>query len=88
MEAQRAALALWTSAAGVAGTALTRPVSAGPREMASFWHQEQSRLQPSVPKENARLPGRKWYNGFFSTGSACRAATPSATRVRRPGGAA
>jgi len=30
--------------------------------------------QPAVASENARVPGRKWKNGFFSMGSTCAVA--------------
>src|SRR6266496_976510 len=38
-------------------------------EMSQFWQNLQARLQPAVPNENTGVPGRKWFNGFFSTGS-------------------
>ena len=38
-------------------------------EMSQFWQNLQARLQPAVPKERTALPGRKWFRGFFSTGS-------------------
>src|SRR3712207_1270215 len=37
--------------------------------MSQFWQNLQARLQPAVPKESTALPGRKWFRGFFSTGS-------------------
>jgi hypothetical protein len=35
-----------------------------------FWQKEHFRLQPGRPKESTFEPGKKWFNGFFSTGSA------------------
>lgn len=34
-----------------------------------FWQNRHPRLQSAVPKLRAVLPGRKWFRGFFSTGS-------------------
>jgi hypothetical protein len=39
------------------------------RLMSQFWQKEHARLQPAVPKESTGVPGRKWFNGFFSMGS-------------------
>ena len=44
-------------------------------DVTQFWQYEQCRSQPSIPKLSAPLPGRKWKNGFFSTGSQARPAT-------------
>src|SRR4051794_14747678 len=38
-------------------------------EMSQFWQNRQARLQPAVPKDRTGVPGRKWFSGFFSTGS-------------------
>jgi len=38
-------------------------------EMSQFWQKRQARLHPAVPKDSTELPGRKWFSGFFSTGS-------------------
>ena len=44
-------------------------------EASQFWQYEQWKSQPSIPKVSVVEPGRKWKNGFFSVGSAWRAAT-------------
>ena len=49
--------------------------------MSQFWQHLHSRLQPAVAMEKARLPGRKWKNGFFSMGSTCTAQGCPHTRV-------
>jgi hypothetical protein len=38
-------------------------------EMSQFWQNLQARLHPAVPNERTGVPGRKWFNGFFSMGS-------------------
>src|SRR4051794_5575422 len=38
-------------------------------EMSQFWQKRQARLQPAVPNDSTDEPGRKWFSGFFSTGS-------------------
>ena len=38
-------------------------------EMVQFWQLRHARLHPAVAIEKAVVPGRKWYRGFFSTGS-------------------
>src|SRR5919106_1384272 len=38
-------------------------------EMSQFWQNLQARLQPAVPNDRTGEPGRKWFRGFFSTGS-------------------
>src|SRR5258707_8992987 len=38
-------------------------------EMSQFWQKRQPRLQPAVPNDSTAEPGRKWFSGFFSTGS-------------------
>src|SRR5438045_5712769 len=38
-------------------------------EMSQFWQKRHARLQPAVPKLKIADPGRKWFSGFFSTGS-------------------
>jgi hypothetical protein len=38
-------------------------------EMSQFWQKRQARLQPAVPNDRTDEPGRKWFRGFFSTGS-------------------
>src|SRR2546423_4725474 len=38
-------------------------------EMSQFWQNRQARLHPAVPNDSTDEPGRKWFNGFFSTGS-------------------
>ena len=38
-------------------------------EMSQFWQNLQARLQPAVPNDSTAEPGRKWFSGFFSTGS-------------------
>src|SRR4029453_7837377 len=38
-------------------------------EMSQFWQNRQARLQPAVPNDRTGEPGRKWFSGFFSTGS-------------------
>src|SRR5580704_5627097 len=43
-------------------------------EMSQFWQKKQPMLQPAVPMEKTRVPGRKWFRGFFSMGSICIAA--------------
>src|SRR5580658_7321295 len=43
-------------------------------EMSQFWQKKQPMLHPAVPIENTRVPGRKWFSGFFSMGSICNAA--------------
>ena len=40
-------------------------------DISQFWQCLQERLQPTVPMDNAPVPGKKWYNGFFSIGSTC-----------------
>ena len=45
--------------------------------MEAFWQKGQARLQPKLPTERMKLPGCKWYSGFFSIGS-------SASEVKRP----
>src|SRR3954469_11562062 len=37
--------------------------------MSQFWQKRQARLQPAVPNDSTAVPGRKWFNGFFSIGS-------------------
>jgi hypothetical protein len=37
--------------------------------ISQFWQKPQVRLHPAVPKESIAVPGRKWFNGFFSIGS-------------------
>jgi hypothetical protein len=39
-------------------------------EMSQFWQNRQPRLHPAVPKDSTAEPGRKWFSGLFSTGSA------------------
>jgi hypothetical protein len=39
------------------------------REMCQFWQCWQWKLQPMLPNEYDRVPGRKWKRGFFSIGS-------------------
>jgi len=38
-------------------------------EMSQFGQNRQPRLHPAVPKDSTAEPGRKWFSGFFSTGS-------------------
>ena len=38
-------------------------------EMSQFWQNLHARLQPAVPNDSTGVPGRKWFSGFFSTGS-------------------
>jgi hypothetical protein len=38
-------------------------------EMSQFWQNRQARLHPAVPNDSTAVPGRKWFSGFFSTGS-------------------
>jgi hypothetical protein len=37
--------------------------------MVQFWQFKQWKLHPAVAMEKMRVPGKKWYSGFFSTGS-------------------
>ena len=37
--------------------------------MSQFWQNLHPRLHPAVPNESTVVPGRKWFSGFFSTGS-------------------
>src|ERR1700676_1498148 len=43
-------------------------------EMSQFWQKKHPMLQPAVPMLNTRVPGKKWFSGFFSMGSTCSAA--------------
>lgn len=47
------------------------PSASNPRALvvSQFWQKAQVRLQPTVPNESTAVPGRKWWSGFFSTGS-------------------
>ena len=38
-------------------------------EMSQFGQNRQPRLHPAVPKDSTAEPGRKWFSGFFWTGS-------------------
>lgn len=37
--------------------------------MSEFWQNLQAKLHPAVPNESTGVPGKKWFNGFFSMGS-------------------
>jgi len=37
-------------------------------DMSQFWQKKQPHVQPAVPSENTRVPGRKWLSGFFLDG--------------------
>ena len=65
--AQPLSLATWAMRSGLAWS-ISRSISRL-LEMSQFWQNLQARLQPAVPKLKTRLPGRKWFNGFFSIGS-------------------
>ena len=59
--------AAWAMASGEASSAsvsISRDLL-----MSQFWQNWQPRLQPAVPKDSTAEPGRKWFSGFFSTGS-------------------
>src|ERR1700733_7780651 len=43
-------------------------------EMSQFWQKKQPILQPAVPMEKTRVPGRKGLRGFFWIGSIFMAA--------------
>ena len=38
-------------------------------DISQFWRNRQPRLHPAVPDDSTAEPGRKWFSGFFSTGS-------------------
>ena len=60
----------WASPARVAGDAWSASVSISRLlEMSQFWQNLQARLHPAVPNDSTGVPGRKWFSGFFSTGS-------------------
>src|SRR5437899_11500605 len=56
------------------GTCCERTWSDRDLEMSQFWQKKQPMLQPAVPMLNTRVPGKKWFSGFFSMGSTCNAA--------------
>ena len=54
-------------------------------EISQFWQCRHLKLHPRVAMEKVRLPGRKWYKGFFSMGSTfCAAAAPYIREYRTP----
>jgi hypothetical protein len=53
-------------------------------EMSQFWQKRHARLQPAVPNERIDEPGRKWWSGFFSTGSTQIAAGTPVAREHDP----
>ncbi len=70
MPAERVRRASATTSSGV--TARRPRSSSRALLMSQFWQNLQPRLQPTVPKESTRSPGRKWLSGFFSIGSAAK----------------
>lgn len=48
-----------TRSSGMARLPGMRP-SAGSWEMPSFWQKRQEKLQPALPAEKVRVPGKKW----------------------------
>jgi hypothetical protein len=67
MEAQPALAARATALSG--GRSELFKSSGSVWDISQFWQNRQWRLHPAVATEKAREPGRKWYIGFFSTGS-------------------
>jgi len=59
-----AARAMAAGAAASASVSVSRDL-----EMSQFWQNRQPRLHPAVPDDSTADPGRKWFSGFFSTGS-------------------
>ena len=57
------------SASAPGDAAAARVSTSRDLEMSQFWQNLHARLHPAVPNDNTGVPGRKWFSGFFSTGS-------------------
>ena len=67
MEREPVAMAARTMSSGEASSC-SRSIARA-FETSQFWQNLQVRLHPAVPNDSTGVPGRKWFNGFFSIGS-------------------